>query len=184
MKKSLMISLFAVGTILVGCSQQQSASHSASSSAQSSSVQATPQIKVNEHDAAVQLTKAYPDAHLTGLELGLQGSTYEYKLEGQTATQEVTVIVDATTGKKRHQAAETLEADDKEAALKLSDVISRQAAGKLAVAQVGAGVAREWQLSSEDGRVTWEVQVHDGTKQTEVTVDAHSSEILKVDHDD
>ncbi len=180
-----MIALIATGTLLVGCGQQQQHNDAASSSSQAaSSVSATPKIKVTEHDALTQLTKAYPGAHLTGLELELLGSTYEYKVEGQTATQEVKVAVNATSGKLIHQEAETLEADDKEAALPLADVISRQAASKLAVAQVGAGQAREWQLSSDDGRVAWEVQVHDGTKQTEVTIDAHSSEILKVDHDD
>lgn len=194
MMKPGMIILLGVAVLsLAGCRQAQpaqpaSSSQSATSQSATSS-QAKPQaptatIKVSLDQAWQHFLQQFPQAHVTSVELEPAQGRYHYTLEGQDPQNEVKLTLDAENGKVVQHSQESLEADDQEAALSRSGLVTRQRASKIAITQAGGGSAVAWQLDRDDGQVVWEVTVQTTQGNHEVTLDAYSAEILSAENDD
>ena len=81
--------------------------------------------------------------------------------------------------------SEKLDVDDlHQKALDLNSVISSDEATKIAEKHAD-GVSKEWnlELDEDDGKAYWDVEVSDGTKSTEVKINATNKDVVKTDRD-
>ncbi|PXZ20636.1 hypothetical protein DM474_04745 [Lactobacillus helveticus] len=145
-------------------------------------------IDLSQKDAVDKFDAKYPNKQIKSIDLKQENGTYVYEIDGFDKTNEYTATIDADTGKVLHSHSEKLDLDDRhQKALDLNSVISRDEATKIAEKHAD-GVSKEWnlELDEDDGKAYWDVEVSDGTKSTEVKINATNKDVVRTDtdHDD
>ncbi|AKG65997.1 PepSY domain-containing protein [Lactobacillus helveticus] len=105
---------------------------------------------------------------------------YVYEVEGFTSTHEYNVEINAKTGKIIDHESDRLDHDDKKHAIKLTGIISRGKASKIANKKTH-GKSSEWTLEYSKKYKTTIWDVKSGNK--EVKIKATSGKILSVTND-
>lgn len=134
--------------------------------------------------------KAYPDADVTGVELGQSFGKDVIQVEGQDDTNEYEMTIDMVSKEVTKDKKDKLDRDDqneqerKEKALDVTDLLSVEEISEIAQKEVGNGEAVEWDLSKELGTTYWEVKIKESQmKETSVKINAQTGDILEVDKD-
>ncbi|MBO0462197.1 PepSY domain-containing protein [Enterococcus sp. DIV1298c] len=172
-------------------SENSSTANSVTSSSEASSSQSTnPEIKVSVERAIELFQNKYPDAAVTSLELDSDWGSYFYKIEGVDDENEYSVRINANDEQLDAENPERLDRDEQngqkksEDALDVSNLISIEEAGKIAVEKVGGGTATDWDLDKELGTTYWDVKVKNGNQTTNVKINSQTGEILSTEIDD
>lgn len=181
-------------TVAVPSTNDSTSTSEASSQLSNQNSSATSQkegtVVVSLEEAIKTFEKKYPEAKITSIQLDTSLGHYFYEIEGVDNLKEYQIDVNADTGDFTKEKVETLDTDEqngvkvKEDALDLKGIITKEKATEIAKKDVKTGSAKEWKLSKELGTTYWEVKVIDGTKKTEVKIDAHSGKILTSERDD
>ncbi|WP_179396281.1 PepSY domain-containing protein [Lacticaseibacillus absianus] len=189
MKKVVLILAVATALGLAGCAKQERPTQQQTVQ-QTGTVTLKQNVKVSLKKAWTTFTDAHAGAAVTGIDLTKLGKGYQYKVEGVDDDKEYELLLDAKTGKVRHQSEEALDAEDAKGVKKAADGITRSGlitlteVTDLAEKQVGNGDAYAWSLEEDSGSTVWQVKVKNGKKTIEVTIDAYGGEILKSEEDD
>ncbi|NRO50872.1 PepSY domain-containing protein [Lactobacillus helveticus] len=193
-----LIGTLAIGT--VACSNDDHSESTQSSKVEKSKKSTKKAVKQNEtklkrakidlsqKDALDKFDAKYPNKQIKSIDLKQKNGTYVYEIDGFDKTNEYTATIDADNGKVLHSHSEKLDVDDRhQKALDLNSVISRDEATKIAEKHAD-GVSKEWnlELDEDDGKAYWDVEVSDGTKSTEVKINATNKDVVRTDtdHDD
>ncbi len=177
-------------TTVTSTNKSEDSSTSAGSTDSSSSQIATPDIQVSADRAIELFLSKYPDAAITSLELDSDWGSYFYKIEGVDDQNEYSVKINAMDEKLEAENPEQLDRDEQngqkksEDGLDVSNLISIEEAGKIAVEKVGAGTATDWDLDKELGTTYWDVKVKNGNQTTNVKINSQTGEVLSSEIDD
>ncbi|MGG5338869.1 hypothetical protein IGJ48_001564 [Enterococcus pernyi] len=177
-------------TTVTSTNKSEDSSISAGSTDSSSSQTANPDIQVSADRAIELFQKKYPDAAITSLELDSDWGSYFYKIEGVDDQNEYSVKINAMDEKLEAENPEQLDRDEQngkkksEDGLDVSNLISIEEAGKIAVEKVGAGTATDWDLDKELGTTYWDVKVKNGNQTTNVKINSQTGEVLSSEIDD
>ena len=177
-------------TTVTSTNKSEDSSTSAGSTDSSSSQTATPDIQVSADRAIELFQNKYPDAAITSLELDSDWGSYFYKIEGVDDQNEYSVKINAMDEKLEAENPEQLDRDEQngkkksEDGLDVSNLISIEEAGKIAVEKVGAGTATDWDLDKELGTTYWDVKVKNGNQTTNVKINSQTGEVLSSEIDD
>lgn len=142
-------------------------------------------IDLSQKDALDKFDAKYPNKQIKSIDLKQENGTYVYEIDGFDKTNEYTATIEADNGKVLHSHSEKLDVDDRhQKALDLNSVISRDEATKIAEKHAD-GVSKEWnlELDEDDGKAHWDVEVSDGTKSTEVKINATNKDVVRTDRD-
>lgn len=142
-------------------------------------------IDLSQSDAVKKFDDKYPNKQIKSIDLKQENGSYVYEIDGFDKSNEYSTIIDANTGKLLQSHSEKLDLDDQnQKSLDLNKVISRNEATKIAEKNAD-GVSKEWKLELDDDDATayWDVEVSDGTKSSEVKINAISKKVVKVEHD-
>lgn len=190
-----LIGALAIGT--VACSNDDHSQSTQSSKVEKSKKSTKKAVKQNEtklkrakidlsqKDALDKFDAKYPNKQIKSIDLKQKNGTYVYEIDGFDKTNEYTATIDADNGKVLHSHSEKLDVDDRhQKALDLNSVISRDEATKIAEKHAD-GVSKEWnlELDEDDGKAYWDVEVSDGTKSTEVKINATNKDVIRTDRD-
>ncbi|MBW8037432.1 hypothetical protein E0700_03925 [Lactobacillus helveticus] len=190
-----LIGALAIGT--VACSNDDHSQSTQSSKVEKSKKSTKKAVKQNEtklkrakidlsqKDALDKFDAKYPNKQIKSIDLKQKNGTYVYEIDGFDKTNEYTATIDADNGKVLHSHSEKLDVDDRhQKALDLNSVISRDEATKIAEKHAD-GVSKEWnlELDEDDGKAYWDVEVSDGTKSTEVKINATNKDVVRTDRD-
>lgn len=190
-----LIGALAIGT--VACSNDDHSESTQSSKVEKSKKNTKKAVKQNEtklkrakidlsqKDALDKFDAKYPNKQIKSIDLKQENGTYVYEIDGFDKTNEYTATIDADNGKVLQSHSEKLDVDDlHQKALDLNSVISRDEATKIAEKHAD-GVSKEWnlELDEDDGKAYWDVEVSDGTKSTEVKINATNKDVVKTDRD-
>ncbi|WP_258381984.1 PepSY domain-containing protein [Lactobacillus helveticus] len=190
-----LIGALAIGT--VACSNDDHSQSTQSSKVEKSKKSTKKAVKQNEtklkrakidlsqKDALDKFDAKYPNKQIKSIDLKQENGTYVYEIDGFDKTNEYTATIDADNGKVLHSHSEKLDVDDRhQKALDLNSVISRDEATKIAEKHAD-GVSKEWnlELDEDDGKAYWDVEVSDGTKSTEVKINATNKGVVRTDRD-
>lgn len=190
-----LIGALAIGT--VACSNDDHSQSTQSSKVEKSKKSTKKAVKQNEtklkrakidlsqKDALDKFDAKYPNKQIKSIDLKQENGTYVYEIDGFDKTNEYTATIDADNGKVLHSHSEKLDVDDRhQKALDLNSVISRDEATKIAEKHAD-GVSKEWnlELDEDDGKAYWDVEVSDGTKSTEVKINATNKDVIRTDRD-
>lgn len=177
-------------TTVTSTNKSEDSSISAGSTDSSSSQTANPDIQVSADRAIELFQKKYPDAAITSLELDSDWGSYFYKIEGVDDQNEYSVKINAMDEKLEAENPEQLDRDEQngkkksEDGLDVSNLISIEEAGKIAVEKVGAGTTTDWDLDKELGTTYWDVKVKNGNQTTNVKINSQTGEVLSSEIDD
>lgn len=177
-------------TTVTSTNKSEDSSTSAGSTDSSSSQTANPDIQVSADRAIELFQNKYPDAAITSLELDSDWGSYFYKIEGVDDQNEYSVKINAMDEKLEAENPEQLDRDEQngkkksEDGLDVSNLISIEEAGKIAVEKVGAGTATDWDLDKELGTTYWDVKVKNGNQTTNVKINSQTGEVLSSEIDD
>ncbi|MCT0164553.1 hypothetical protein EFM06_04630 [Lactobacillus helveticus] len=190
-----LIGALAIGT--VACSNDDHSESTQSSKVEKSKKSTKKAVKQNEtklkrakidlsqKDALDKFDAKYPNKQIKSIDLKQENGTYVYEIDGFDKTNEYTATIDADNGKVLQSHSEKLDVDDlHQKALDLNSVISRDEATNIAEKHAD-GVSKEWnlELDEDDGKAYWDVEVSDGTKSTEVKINATNKDVVKTDRD-
>lgn len=190
-----LIGALAIGT--VACSNDDHSESTQSSKVEKSKKSTKKAVKQNEtklkrakidlsqKDALDKFDAKYPNKQIKSIDLKQENGTYVYEIDGFDKTNEYTATIEADNGKVLHSHSEKLDVDDRhQKALDLNSVISRDEATKIAEKHAD-GVSKEWnlELDEDDGKAYWDVEVSDGTKSTEVKINATNKDVVRTDRD-
>ena len=190
-----LIGALAIGT--VACSNDDHSESTQSSKVEKSKKSTKKAVKQNEtklkrakidlsqKDALDKFDAKYPNKQIKSIDLKQENGTYVYEIDGFDKTNEYTATIEAKNGKVLHSHSEKLDVDDRhQKALDLNSVISRDEATKIAEKHAD-GVSKEWnlELDEDDGKAYWDVEVSDGTKSTEVKINATNKDVIRTDRD-
>lgn len=140
-------------------------------------------IKLSQQEAIDKFHSQFSGKQIKSIDLSLEGKQYVYEIEGFDSTHEYSAEINAETGHASSVHSERLDHDDRNEALNLDGIISRDEASVIAE-EHAKGTSQEWKLDQEHGKTYWEVEVVNGHQSTEVKIDAHSKKILETEHDD
>lgn len=143
-------------------------------------------IKIDQQAAIDKFNQKYNGKQLSEVELESDDGKYVYKVKGFDADKEYKVKVNAKDGKVLANKTEKLERGEKEYQLDPAKAISRDEASRAAekAAKAKQGSSIEWKLEQEKkNQPVWEVKVKDGRTVKEVSLDASSKKVLKVEND-
>lgn len=177
-------------TTVTSTNKSEDSSTFAGSTDSSSSQTATPDIQVSADRAIELFLNKYPDLTITSLELDSDWGSYFYKIEGVDDQNEYSVKINAMDEKLEAENPEQLDRDEQngqkksEDGLDVSNLISIEEAGKIAVEKVGAGTATDWDLDKELGTTYWDVKVKNGNQTTNVKINSQTGEVLSSEIDD
>lgn len=202
MKKIAIVGALCMALLLTGCttnsntmpnSNNKSSSISQETGGKNTNSQGTiitQKIKLSADEAIKAYQKEYPNTAITSLDLGESFGTYFYEITGVDDTKEYSVKINAETSELSKEREEMLDNDEQNGvkkaneALDLSDILTIEAAAKIAVESVKSGEAIEWSLDRELTTTYWEVNVKNGQIETSVKLEAKTGEILATEVDD
>lgn len=141
-------------------------------------------IDLSQSDAVKKFDDKYPNKQIKSIDLKQENGSYVYEIDGFDKSNEYSTTIDANTGKLLQSHSEKLDLDDQnQKSLDLNKVISRNEATKITEKNAD-GVSKEWKLElDDDATAYWDVEVSDGTKSSEVKINAISKKVVKVEHD-
>lgn len=141
-------------------------------------------IQVSQQSALNKFNEKYPDTKIKEIDLKLENNNYVYEIDGFDKTKEYSATIDANDGKLIHSSSEKLDLDElNQKALNFDSLISRDEATKIAEKNA-TGVSKEWNLDQDHDTAYWKVAVSDGTKTTEVKIDAQTKKVISTKNDD
>lgn len=150
---------------------------------QSQNTTGTASINLSQEDAINKFNEKYGSKSIKEIELEQKKNSYVYEVEGFDSQNEYKVKIDASNGNILKAKSEKLDSDDKEQALDLNNVMTREQATQLAQTQV-TGQPVEWSLEMDDNQPIWKVEFENGDKDIKVKIDARNQKILKVKTED
>src|SRR5699024_4654512 len=138
----------------------QEASTSEESVSSEESTESTDEAQTEESDLQVALNDAvalfqeeYPNAEIEELEVELRNEEYRITIHGLEDNIEYEVEIT-----ERDEDNEDDNDNDGEA-LVLEDLITIDEASEIALEEAGEGTITDWDLDSDDGRVSWEIEI-------------------------
>ena len=141
-------------------------------------------IQVSQQSALNKFNEKYPDTKIKEIDLKLENNNYVYEIDGFDKTKEYSATIDANDGKLIHSSSEKLDLDElNQKALNFDSLISRDEATKIAEKNA-TGVSKEWNLEQDHDTAYCKVEVSDGTKTTEVKIDAQTKKVISTKNDD
>lgn len=141
-------------------------------------------IKLSQADAISKFHKQYSGKDVKEISLKIEKNKYIYDVEGFDRTHEYEVKIDANTGKILSHKLEKANIDElNEQALDVDKLISRSQATKIAEKKV-KGTATAWDLTHDNKKTVWKVEVTKGTKKHEVKINAETKKVISVEKDD
>lgn len=144
----------------------------------------TSDIRLNEKAAVKKFNQKFSKAKIDEIQLEKQGQSYQYEISGFDNHKEYSARVNAKTGKVTRAHSEKLDNDDHKTAIDLDKVISRKEANKLAEQAAKKGHGQSWTLENDNGTLTWDVEVVNGHKSTEVKINAQNKKVISTEVDD
>lgn len=143
----------------------------------------TQKIKLSQKEAIDKFNSQFKNTKIKSIDLTLEGKQYVYEIEAFDNNKEYSADINANTGAVSRAHSERRDHDDRhEQALNLDGIISRSEATKIAEKHAN-GTAQEWNLEQEGNKTYWDVEVSNGSKLTEVKIDAHSKQIVHAEND-
>ena len=140
-------------------------------------------IKISQTEALNKFDQTYKDKKIKDIDLKSESKEYVYEIEGFDNDKEYTVVINANNGKVIRSHSEKRDLSDSlDKALDLDKTISRDEATKIAENKV-KGTAKEWKLEQDHNNAYWEIEVDDGSKTSEVKIDAINKKVIEVEHD-
>ncbi|MHC5247363.1 PepSY domain-containing protein [Enterococcus sp. LJL90] len=208
--KKITLFLTAAGLLtLAGCSANQtnldstgtnnntSTSSQAATTSNSSSASGTTNsgttnldgVTITLEEAIQAYQELHPDTDITNIELDTTLGSYYYTVEGVDDTNEYDVKISASDGSVAEDKTETLDRDEqngvaREEALNLDNLLPISTISDTALAEAGSGTITEWNLEKELSTTYWEVTVEINNRETSVSIDAQTGDVLEVDVDD
>lgn len=172
-------------------SSSNSSSEVANSSSDSSSAATSglAGLAVSTDDAIKLYQETYGDSDITSIDLEMSLGTPVYKIEGRDDTKEYEVNINAENEEIVSQKEENLDNEDQGAtersndALDLDGIISVDEAASIAEG-AATGSAEEFSLDKDFGTTYWEVKVVNGSSESDIKINAKTSEILEQENDD
>lgn len=144
----------------------------------------TATIKLSQADAISKFHKQYSGKDIKEVDLKIEKNKYVYDVEGFDRTHEYEVKIDANTGKILSHKSEKSNLDElNEQALDIDKLISRSQATKIAEKEV-KGTATAWDLTHDDKKTVWEVEITKGSKKQEVKINAETKKVISIEKDD
>lgn len=134
---------------------------------------------------ALDAAAARFDGDPVSLSLEWKRTAFAYGVELVSDTESYEAVFNADTGELVYEETERESAGDiaeKRLGLIAPDAILDPGAAMASAVAAVKGPVEEWEIDEEDGRVVYEVQIVTDTGDVDVTVDATSGEVLKVDH--
>ena len=194
---SLMIGVF----VLVGCGNGEDNTESNNPGLDTTTDEAKPNDSADETVAKEETTyknlpitladviriydETHPDTDITSISLDTSFGNFYYTVEGIDDDNEYELDIDATTGEVSNQETDDLDSDEaggvnrQAKSLDLEDIIGIEEVSEIAEKEVNDGLATDWDLKQERGKVVWEVTVEDSSDQeTEVLIDAKTGDVL------
>ena len=111
-----------------------------------------------------------------------------YQVEAYQGQDQTTYYIDALTKEILDQKASTDDDQDDEDDISahLANIIDMHQAADLALKEIGAGQVVYLELEPDDNNknIDWLIQIQDGQKYHEVTIDALTGKVTEVDHDE
>lgn len=146
-------------------------------------------ISVTLDEAIAVYTDLHPDSDIINIELDTTLGSYYYTIEGVDDTNEYDVKVSATDQSVAEDRTEYLDADEQNGiarndALDLTNLLPISTISDTALAEAGVGTITEWNLEKELSTTYWEVTVRVNNRETSVSIDAQTGDVLEVDMDD
>lgn len=142
-------------------------------------------------EEAVQAFRSkYPDSDFFKLQIEPEGSFLKYEMVGNNDAYKNTLELNAQTGSVIKEKQKPLSEKEiaknparrQEKALNLNDLKPLAEINQIALEQVGAGDAFQWELDREGQRTVWKIKFADakGERNTEVKVDAQDGTIVQM----
>lgn len=109
----------------------------------------------------------------------LRDNIYLYNITGYDNLKDCSIQIDATNNKILGQSTQIFDYDyDDETTLNLNKTISRSRANKIANQEIGGGTPIFWELTDDNDRAIWKVNlVQHGQKRT-VKIDARNGDVI------
>lgn len=138
-----------------------------------------PAIHVSQEDAVQKFKSLYSSAKIKSISLTLRDNIYLYNITGYDNLKDCSIQIDATNNKILGQSTQIFDYDyDEETALNLNKTISRSRANKIANQEIGGGTPIFWELTDDNDRAIWKVNlVQHGQKRT-VKIDARNGDVI------
>lgn len=134
---------------------------------------------------ALDAAAARFDGDPVSLSLEWKRAAFAYGVELVSDTESYEAVFNADTGELVFEETERESAADiaeKRLGFIAPDAILDPGAAMASAVAAVPGPVEEWEIDEEDGRVVYEVQIVTDTGDVDVTVEATSGEVLKVDH--
>lgn len=138
-----------------------------------------PAIHVSQKDAVQKFKSLYSSAKIKSISLTLRDNIYLYNITGYDNLKDCSIQIDATNNKILGQSTQIFDYDyDDETTLNLNKTISRSRANKIANQEIGGGTPIFWELTDDNDRAIWKVNlVQHGQKRT-VKIDARNGDVI------
>lgn len=140
---------------------------------------------------AVQIYESnYPNTSVTSIELDSSFGIYYYEIKGVDDQKEYELKFHAKTGDIKRKRVKNLEHDEKngvekkEKGIVTTNLLSLEEITSRAQEAAGSGTATDWDLEKELDTIYWEVKVKSGKSKTDVTLNAETGTVLKVEKED
>ena len=138
-----------------------------------------PQIRMSQVSAIQKFKSLYSNAEIKSITLVLKNDTYVYTIVGFDSIKDCTIQLDATNNKIMGQSTQLLDYDyNKEEALNLKKTISRQEANVVALRELRGGTPILWELTDEDGKAIWKINLIYNNQKRELKIDALNKNII------
>lgn len=163
----------------------QSSSATAASTKNSSDT-ANKQISLQEAIAVYRKEK--PNTDITGIEIKSRLNKLIYEIEGMDANKEYKYYI-SETGEVQTKDEKTLDEDDRgedernKEKLSFENLLPLDKINAIAKKEVDGNIV-EWSLERELSKTLWEVKVEKNGRQTDISIDAQSGNVLEIDEDD
>lgn len=138
-----------------------------------------PQIRMSQVSAIQKFKSLYSNAEIKSITLALKNDTYVYTIVGFDSIKDCTIQLDATNNKIMGQSTQLLDYDyNKEEALNLKKIISRQEANAVALRELRGATPILWELTDEDGKAIWKINLIYNNQKRELKIDALNKNII------
>lgn len=136
-------------------------------------------------EAKKTFESTYQNADISSIELDEDNGQFFYEIKGIDAKKEYEVKIDENN-KVVEQKEEKRDMNDDEQKLMLDDYVTAEKAIDTAQSQSEANglTPSSWSLDHEKGQAQYQVNLEDGQKEVEVTIDAKTGDKIAVEVDD
>lgn len=189
----LAVGLIAGGTAIFAASNSEAATTTGNSEVSSASF--NPETMINFGQAKKAALKAAGNkGHIDDIDLERYNNKAFYDVEIEQGDKDVTVLIDAYTGKTldvfthdddRYDDDRYDDDDDRYESEAIASVkLSAADAEKIAIKQLSNSKVVQIELDEDDNRLQYEVEVVNSKYEAEVEIDANTGKVLSIDKDD